>query len=231
MENLMTIHNLNVNFRTPRGRVYALRDINIDVTANRILGIVGESGSGKSTVVWAVTRLLANNAEEPDGEVLFKDQDVFKLKEGELMHYRGEQVSMVFQDPMTSQIPVLSYARQMADIQYRRTGTSTAEKQRIAVDMMRRVGIPDPEKRVMQYPHQFSGGMRQRAAIAMALIMDPPLLIADEPTTALDVTMEAQIIHLLRELKEEFNATVIVVSHNLGLIAQLCDDVVVMYAG
>ena len=231
MENLLTVRNLDVNFKTPRGRVYALRDINIDVVGNRILGIVGESGSGKSTVVWAITRLLANNAEVPGGEVLFRDQDVFKLKEGELLHYRGEQVSMVFQDPMTSQIPVLSYARQMADIQYRRTATSAADKQRIAVDMMRRVGIPDPEKRVMQYPHQFSGGMRQRAAIAMALIMNPALLIADEPTTALDVTMEAQIIHLLRELKEELDATVIVVSHNLGLIAQLCDDMVVMYAG
>lgn len=138
---------------------------------------------------------------------------------------------MVFQDPMTSQIPVLSYARQMTDIQYRRSNTSSIEKRQKAIEMMRRVGIPDPEDRILQYPHQFSGGMRQRAAIAMALIMDPALLIADEPTTALDVTMEAQIIHLLRELKDAFNATVIVVSHNLGLIAQLCDDVVVMYAG
>jgi len=231
MANLLTIHNLDVKFKTPRGRVYALRDINIDVTANRILGIVGESGSGKSTVVWAITRLLAGNAEAPGGEVIFQDQDVLKLKEAELLHYRGEKVSMVFQDPMTSQIPVLSYAQQMTDIQYRRSASGYAEKRRRAIDMMRRVGIPDPEERIMQYPHQFSGGMRQRAAIAMALIMDPALLIADEPTTALDVTMEAQIIHLLRELKEEFNATVIVVSHNLGLIAQLCDDVVVMYAG
>jgi len=231
MENLLTIRDLNVKFKTPRGRVYALRDINIDVTANRILGIVGESGSGKSTVVWAITRLLASNAEAPTGRVMFKDQDVLTLKEWELLHFRGEKVSMVFQDPMTSQIPVLSYAQQMTDIQYRRYHTSSAEKRKRAIDMMRRVGIPDPEDRIMQYPHQFSGGMRQRAAIAMALIMDPALLIADEPTTALDVTMEAQIIHLLRELKEELDATVIVVSHNLGLIAQLCDDVVVMYAG
>jgi oligopeptide/dipeptide ABC transporter ATP-binding protein len=231
MEKLLTISNLNVNFKTPRGRVYALRDINIDVTANRILGIVGESGSGKSTVAWAITRLLAGNAESPTGEVLFQGQDVLNLKEWELLHYRGEKVSMVFQDPMTSQIPVLSYAQQMTDIQYRRSNSGFTEKRRRAIDMMRRVGIPDPEERILQYPHQFSGGMRQRAAIAMALIMDPALLIADEPTTALDVTMEAQIIHLLRELKEEFDATVIVVSHNLGLIAQLCDDVVVMYAG
>jgi len=231
MENLLTIRDLNVKFKTPRGRVYALRDINIDVVVNRILGIVGESGSGKSTVVWAITRLLAGNAEAPSGEVRFQGQDVLNLNERELLHFRGEKVSMVFQDPMTSQIPVLSYAKQMTDIQYRRSTIGSAEKRRRAIDMMRRVGIPDPEGRIMQYPHQFSGGMRQRAAIAMALIMDPVLLIADEPTTALDVTMEAQIIHLLRELKEELDATIIVVSHNLGLIAQLCDDVVVMYAG
>jgi len=201
MENLLTIRDLNVKFKTPRGRVYALRDINIDVVVNRILGIVGESGSGKSTVVWAVTRLLAGNAEAPSGEVRFQGQDVLNLNERELLHFRGEKVSMVFQDPMTSQIPVLSYAKQMTDIQYRRSTIGSAEKRRRAIDMMRRVGIPDPEGRIMQYPHQFSGGMRQRAAIAMALIMDPVLLIADEPTTALDVTMEAQIIHLLRELK------------------------------
>ena len=231
MQNLVTIRDLNVNFKTPRGRVFALRDINIDVASNRILGIVGESGSGKSTVVWAMTRLLANNAEDPTGEVFFQNQNVLGLKENELLNYRGQKVSMVFQDPMTSQIPVLSYAQQMTDIQYRRYSETTEAKRQRAIDMMRRVGIPDPEERILQYPHQFSGGMRQRAAIAMALIMNPALLIADEPTTALDVTMEAQIIHLLRELKEEFKATVIVVSHNLGLIAQLCDDVVVMYAG
>jgi len=227
----MTIRNLDVKFKTPRGRVYALRDINIDVASNRIMGIVGESGSGKSTVVWAITRLLASNAEDPQGQIFFQDQDVLGFSESHLLTYRGEQVSMVFQDPMTSQIPVLSYAQQMTDIQYRRRTSSAAEKRQRAIDMMRRVGIPDPEGRLIQFPHQFSGGMRQRAAIAMALIMNPALLIADEPTTALDVTMEAQIIHLLRELKQEFNATVIVVSHNLGLIAQLCDDVVVMYAG
>ena len=138
---------------------------------------------------------------------------------------------MVFQDPMTSQIPVLTIGRQMTDIQYRRRDVSMAEKRRLATDMMRRVGISDPEERLDQYPHQFSGGMRQRIAIAMALLMNPQLLIADEPTTALDVTMEAQIIHLLRELKESFEGSILFVSHNLGLIAELCDFVVVMYAG
>jgi oligopeptide/dipeptide ABC transporter ATP-binding protein len=231
MANLLEIRDLSVDFKTPRGRVHALRDITIDVPEKKILGIVGESGSGKSTVIWAVTRLLAGNAVVEGGQILFNGEDVLGYGEDDLRRYRGEQVSVVFQDPMTSQIPVLSYSRQMADIQYRRSERSAAEKRRVAVDIMRRVGIPDPEERVRQFPHQFSGGMRQRASIAMALMMDPPLLIADEPTTALDVTMEAQIIHLLRELKDEFEATVVVVSHNLGLIAELCDEVVVMYAG
>ncbi len=231
MGNLLEIRDLSVDFRTPGGRVHALRNIDIEVPENKILGIVGESGSGKSTVIWAVTRLLAGNAVVEGGEIEFQGDDVLGYGEQALTGYRGEKVSVVFQDPMTSQIPVLSYGRQMADIQYRRKGRSAAEKRKVAVDMMRRVGIPDPEERVSQFPHQFSGGMRQRAGIAMALLMDPPLLIADEPTTALDVTMEAQIIHLLRELKEEFSATVVVVSHNLGLIAELCDEVVVMYAG
>ncbi len=231
MADLLEIRDLSVDFKTPRGRVHALRDVNIGVPEKKILGIVGESGSGKSTVIWAATRLLAGNAVVEGGRILFKGKDVLGFGEDDLRRYRGEQVSVIFQDPMTSQIPVLSYGRQMADIQYRRAGRSAAEKRRVAVDIMRRVGIPDPEERVHQFPHQFSGGMRQRASIAMALMMDPPLLIADEPTTALDVTMEAQIIHLLRELKEAFQATVVVVSHNLGLIAELCDEVVVMYAG
>ena len=162
---------------------------------------------------------------------MFDGRDVLGLSESAMMDVRGEKISLVFQDPMTSQSPVLSYARQMTDVLYRRRGMGMAEKRARAVEMMRRVGIPDPESRIAQYPHQFSGGMRQRAGIAMALLMDPMLLIADEPTTALDVTMEAQIIHLIRELRRELEATIVVVSHNLGLIAELCDEVVVMYAG
>ena len=231
MEPLLDIRNLNVDFRTPRGRVHALRDISFRVPKGKIVGIVGESGSGKSTVIWTITKLLAGNAVVESGEAIFNGEDVLKFGESKLLGFRGEQVSIVFQDPMTSQSPVLSYKQQMTDILYWRKGMSDSEKAKRAVEMMRRVGIPDPESRIVQYPHQFSGGMRQRAGIAMALLMDPMLLIADEPTTALDVTMEAQIIHLIRELQAEFDATIIVVSHNLGLIAELCDDVVVMYAG
>ena len=231
MDPLLDIRNLSVDFRTPRGRVHALRDVSFTVPRGRVVGIVGESGSGKSTVIWTLTRLLAGNAVIEGGSAVFDGRDVLGLSESAMMDVRGEKVSLVFQDPMTSQAPVLSYARQMTDVLYRRRGMGMAEKRARAVEMMRRVGIPDPESRIAQYPHQFSGGMRQRAGIAMALLMDPMLLIADEPTTALDVTMEAQIIHLIRELRRELEATIVVVSHNLGLIAELCDEVVVMYAG
>jgi len=231
MSALLDIRNLNVDFRTPRGRVHALRDISFKVPKGKIVGVVGESGSGKSTVIWTITQLLAGNAVVEGGEALFDGEDVLKFDEKKMLDFRGEKVSIVFQDPMTSQSPVLSYGQQMTDILYRRKTMADAEKRRSAVEMMRRVGIPDPESRIVQYPHQFSGGMRQRAGIAMALLMDPMLLIADEPTTALDVTMEAQIIHLIRELQSEFEATIMLVSHNLGLIAELCDEVVVMYAG
>ena len=231
MAPLLDIRNLSVDFRTPRGRVHALRDVSFSVPRGKVVGIVGESGSGKSTVIWTLTRLLAGNAVIEDGTAEFDGTDLLRLSESRMMDVRGENISVVFQDPMTSQSPVLSYRRQMTDVLYRRRSMSMADKRARAIEMMRRVGIPDPESRIVQYPHQFSGGMRQRASIAMALLMDPMLLIADEPTTALDVTMEAQIIHLIRELQREFQATIIVVSHNLGLIAELCDEVVVMYAG
>jgi peptide/nickel transport system ATP-binding protein len=231
MESQLSIRKLGVDFRTPLGRVHALRDVSFEVPKGRILGIVGESGSGKSTVIWTVLRLLATNAIVTGGEIDFGGRNVLDFNDTDLRQYRGEDVSVVFQDPMTSQIPVLTYGQQMLDILYRRRNMNVAQKRKLAVDMMRRVGIADPESRIEAYPHQFSGGMRQRISIAMALMMDPFLLIADEPTTALDVTMEAQIMHLMRALQQELQATLIVVSHNLGLIAQLCDDVVVMYAG
>ena len=231
MSNLLEIKNLNVDFKTPRGRVKVLRDINFTATRGKIIGIVGESGSKKSTVIWAMTQLLAGNGIVNSGEILFDGENVLDFNAGQLKAYRGEKASIVFQDPMTSQIPVRSYAQQMVDIAYRRSDMSMKDKLELAIKMLRHVGIPDPEQRINQYPHQFSGGMRQRAGIAMALQMSPLMLIGDEPTTALDVTMEAQIIHLLRELQQETHATLMIVSHNLGLIAELCDEVVVMYAG
>ena len=230
---LLDVDTLSVDFRTPSGPVHALHEVSLSVPRRRIVGIVGESGSGKSTLVWAVTRLLANNAVVRGGRIRFAGTDVLALAPKELEAFRGSEVSVVFQDPMTSQIPVLSYARQMLDVQHgaRARGRSARQKRRRAVELVRRVGIPDPEERIGQYPHQFSGGMRQRAAIAMSLLMEPPLVFLDEPTTALDVTMEAQIIQLLRELNAGLHATLVLVSHNLGLVAELCDRVVVMYAG
>ena len=231
MDVVLSIRNLSLDFETPHGPVHALRDVSIDVPRNRIVGIVGESGSGKTTVMSAAMRLLANNAVIRAGEVIFNGRDVLAMAPDALRALRGEEITMVFQDPMTSQNPVLSIGRQMTDIQYRRKGVSLGEKRERAVAMLNRVGIADPEERLEQFPHQFSGGMRQRISIAMALLMNPQLLIADEPTTALDVTLEAQIIHLLRELKETIEGSIVVVSHNLGLIAELCEYVVVMYAG
>ena len=230
MAPVLSVKNLSIDFLTPSGPVHALREVNLCVPQNKIVGIVGESGSGKSTVISAVMRLLANNAEIQAGEIDFEGKNILSMKESELRELRGEEIAMVFQDPMTAQTPVLSIGQQMIDIQYRRS-LSKKEKRQKAVDMLARVGIPDPSDRMDQYPHQFSGGMRQRISIAMALMMNPKLLIADEPTTALDVTLEAQIIHLFRELRKSFDGSIIVVSHNLGLIAELCDEVVVMYAG
>jgi oligopeptide/dipeptide ABC transporter ATP-binding protein len=227
---VLAVRNLSVDFRTPRGLVRALRDVSLTVPRGSIVGVVGESGSGKSTLVSTVIRLLSPNAVIRGGEVLFDGRDVLRMDEAALRDLRGRKLSMVFQDPMTSLNPVLSIGTQMIDIQYR-DQLGRAEKRRRAADMLRRVGIPDPVQRLGQFPHEFSGGMRQRIVIAMALLANPDLLIADEPTTALDVTMEAQIIHLLRLLQRDLGGSILFISHNLGLIAELCDEVVILYAG
>jgi oligopeptide/dipeptide ABC transporter ATP-binding protein len=193
------------------------------------MGIVGESGSGKSTLIGAATRLLPENA-DISGAVQFDGEDLLALKSAALRALRGRRIAMVFQDPMTALNPVLSIGQQMTDIQYRDRLSATDKRDRAAA-MLSRVGIPDAAARLSRHPHEFSGGMRQRIAIAMALLGNPDLLIADEPTTALDVTMEAQIIHLLRLLRKDFHGSILFVSHNLGLIAELCDDVTILYAG
>ena len=231
MAGVLEIRNLSIRFATDHGPVHAVRAVNLTVARNQVVGVVGESGCGKTTVISAAMGLLANNASIDSGEVIFEGRDLLELTEPELRQVRGERVTMVFQDPMTAQNPVISIGRQMVDIQYRRRHLDRNAKQEAAVAMLRRVGIPDAETRIAGFPHELSGGMRQRLSIAMALMMSPALLIADEPTTALDVTMEGQIVHLLRELKEELSASILFVSHNLGLVAALCDEVVVMYAG
>ena len=227
---ILQIRGLDVAYRSRRGRLRALRQVDLDVPANRIVGIVGESGCGKSTLISAILGLLAPNARIDAGSIAFEGIDLLKATPGDWARIRGPRIATVFQDPMTSLNPVISIATQMVDIQYR-LAVPDAEKRRRAVEMLDRVGIPDAAHRIDEYAHRFSGGMRQRIAIAMALLMRPALLIADEPTTALDVTLEAQIVHLLKSLKRELDGSILFVSHNLGLIAELCDEVVIMYAG
>ena len=231
MNDVLDIRDLSIRFATDYGPVHAVRGVSFSVPRNKVVGVVGESGCGKTTVISAAMGMLANNADIMSGEVIFEGRNLLGLSEPALREIRGERITMVFQDPMTAQNPVISIGRQMVDIQYRRRSLNRKQKREAAVAMLRRVGIPDPETRIDSFPHEFSGGMRQRLSIAMALMMRPALLVADEPTTALDVTMEGQIIHLLRELQDELAASILFVSHNLGLIAELCDEVVVMYAG
>ena len=212
------------------GSVHALRGVSLSVPQRRIVGIVGESGCGKSTLISAIIRLMAPNAQIRSGSIRLKGAEILELSEAQMRALRGAEISMVFQDPMQTHNPVLTVGRQMIDIQYR-DKLSKTEKRKRAAGMLALVGIPDPEARLNQYPFEFSGGMRQRIAIAMALMAKPALLIADEPTTALDATLEVQIIKRLRELQEEVGCSILFISHHLGVIAELCDEVVVMYAG
>ncbi|RMF37362.1 MAG: ABC transporter ATP-binding protein [Alphaproteobacteria bacterium] len=229
--NVLSVRDLTVEFRTPGGRLRALDRVSFEVGKGRILGVVGESGCGKSTLINAILGLLAENGEITSGTIRMSDgRDLTKLGDAELRAIRGQRISTVFQDPMGALNPVLSIGRQMRDIQYR-LPLSRAEKDARSVEMLRKVRIPDPESRLVQYPHEFSGGMKQRIAIAMALMMEPELLIADEPTTALDATLEVATIELLKELQRDIGCAVLFISHHLGVIAELCDAVIVMYAG
>jgi peptide/nickel transport system ATP-binding protein len=228
---VLQVRDLSIGFRTPRGPVAALRHVNLDVPRGSIVGVVGESGSGKSTLALAIMGLMAGNAEILGGDILFSGIDLRRLSPAGLRDLRGRRMTMVFQDPMTSLNPVRAIGRQMIDIQYRDSNLSIAQKRRRSAEILRQVGLPDPEQQLERYCHQFSGGMRQRIAIAMSLLEEPELLIADEPTTALDVTLEAQIIQLLRDLRQAFNTSILFISHNLGVVAELCDYIVVLYAG
>ncbi|RWK40685.1 ABC transporter ATP-binding protein [Mesorhizobium sp.] len=227
---LLEIRGLSLDFGTPRGRVHALRNVSLDVPGAQVLGIVGESGSGKSTLAYTVMGLLPENAHAIAGSILFEGRDLLNATTQARRSLLGDRLSMIFQDPMTTLNPVRTIESQMIDIQHHER-RSRSEKRARAIEMLHRVGIPDPQSRVGGYPHHFSGGMRQRICIAMALLVKPALLIADEPTTALDATLEVQIIHLLKELQKEIGCSVLFVSHHLGAVAELCDRVAVMYAG
>ena len=229
---LLEVKDLSVSFNTYAGEVQALRGINFSVDRGETLAIVGESGSGKSVTVQTIMRLIPMPPGEiKNGEILFEGEDLVKASPERMRQLRGGKIGMIFQDPMTSLNPTIKVGKQiMEGILIHKNVTKEEAKQQ-AIEMLRKVGIPKPEERFHQYPHEFSGGMRQRAVIAIALSCEPDLLICDEPTTALDVTIQAQILDLINELKKELNIAVILITHDLGVVAETADRVVVMYAG
>ena len=226
------IDGLNVTYQTARGCAHALRDVSIDLSRDRATGLVGESGSGKSTLALAIMGLLPNDAVISASRFLLDGQDV-RLGGARLQaQLRGRSLAMIFQDPMSSLNPLFSIGKQMTETQRAKfPRLARAELRARAERMLTRVGVPDAAERMRRYPHEFSGGMRQRVMIAMALLVEPQLLIADEPTTALDATIEAQVTELLREIRSQISGAILLVSHSLGLVSELCEDVAVMYAG
>jgi oligopeptide transport system ATP-binding protein len=229
---ILEVRDLRTYFKTDDGVVKAVDGISFDLEKGGSLGIVGESGSGKSVTNLSIMRLVAEPpGYYPSGKVLFEGRDMLALSEKELSKLRGNRVAMIFQDPMTSLNPYLTIERQLTEVLELHKKKSRAEARAIAIEMLGRVGIPQPEQRIDQYPHQFSGGMRQRVMIAMALLCEPVLLIADEPTTALDVTIQAQILDLIRSLRDDFGTSVILITHDLGVVAGMTERVAVMYAG
>jgi oligopeptide transport system ATP-binding protein len=228
---LLSVEDLRVEFTTRRGIVYAVNGITFDVARGETLGIVGESGCGKSVTSLAVLGLLARNGRVRSGRALFEGRDLIPMTDRQLRQIRGREIAMIFQDPMTSLNPVLTIGKQIREALHTHFGMNRKEADERAAQLIDRVGIPSAKARLYDYPHQFSGGMRQRAMIAMALACRPKLLIADEPTTALDVTIQAQILALLRELVAEENAALVLITHDLGVVAGMCERVNVMYAG
>lgn len=231
-ENILELKNVVYSFRTYGGEVKAVRDVSFEVRKGEILGIVGESGCGKSVTAQCILRL---NPEPPGffegGEILYKGQDVLKMSNKEIRKIRGGEIGFVFQDPMTSLNPTMKIGAQIEEVFLGRTGVSKKEVKERALEIMRLVGISDVEKRYKQYPHELSGGMKQRVMIAIALVSRPSVIICDEPTTSLDVTIEAQILDLLLDLRDKLGTSIIMITHDLGVISRLCDRVVVMYGG
>jgi oligopeptide transport system ATP-binding protein len=230
-EPLLSVEDLYVQFWTRRGTIHAVNGVSFDIAPGETLGIVGESGCGKSVTALGLLGILPRAGKVVDGSAMFEGRDLVHLSDRQLRRVRGREIAMVFQDPMTSLNPVLTIGRQITEALETHFGMKGKAAQRRAVELLDRVGIPTADKRVRDYPHQFSGGMRQRAMIAMALACRPKLLIADEPTTALDVTIQAQILDLLRALVAEENAALILITHDLGVVAGMCERVNVMYAG
>ena len=231
-QSILEVRDLRVSFSTYAGEVKAVRDVSFDLRWGETLAIVGESGSGKSVTAKSIMRLLPEaNTLIKGGEILFEEQDILKLSEQQMQKIRGSKIAMVFQDPMTSLDPTMKIERQITESLKIHLGLSGQRARERAVELLTLVGISNPEDRIKQYPHQFSGGMRQRVVIAIALACNPQILIADEPTTALDVTIQAQILELLRELQERLGMSVILITHDLGVVAHTAHRVAVMYAG
>ena len=231
-DTILKIENLHTSFRTRAGEVQAVRGVSLDLRRGEILGIVGESGCGKSVTAMSVLKVLPENAFHPEGRILLGEKDLLTLPPREMRKVRGGRISMIFQDPMTSLSPLMKVGRQIEEgIRQNLPRLSGREARAKALHLLQRVHIPDPERRYHCYPHELSGGMRQRVMIAMALSCDPEVLIADEPTTALDVTIQNQILLLLREMCREMDLSVIFITHDLGVVAELCDRVVVLYGG
>ena len=227
---ILEIKDLHISFDTPDGEVRAVTGLNFELYHGETLAIVGESGSGKSQTALAIMGLLSDNG-SAKGTAVFDGQDLMQLSQEELNAVRGKDISMIFQDPMTSLNPYLTIEKQMAEVVMHHQGLGKEEARAHAVEMLRAVRIPDPEERIHDYPHQYSGGMRQRVMIAMGLLCEPQLLIADEPTTALDVTVQAQIINLIAELRKKSSMSIIIITHDLAVVADIADRIIVMYAG
>ena len=230
-EKLLDVKNLHTSFFTHLGEVQAIRDVSFGLDKGEIIGIVGESGSGKSVTSLSIMGLLAYPGRVKDGEILFNGEDLLKKKKSEMRKIQGDHIAMIFQDPMTSLNPLFKIGDQITEAILTHHKIKKEDAKKRALEMLRLVGIPSPEKRFHSYPHEFSGGMRQRAMIAMALSCEPELLIADEPTTALDVTIQAQVLALMKELNERLGTATILITHNLGCASSICDRIIVMYGG
>jgi oligopeptide transport system ATP-binding protein len=228
---LLQVRNLHTSFFTDAGEVKAVNGISFNLERGKVLGIVGESGSGKSVTAYSLMRILTDPGRVTEGEVLFNGEDVLKYSKAQMHTFRGSRISMIFQDPMTSLNPVFTVGNQLREAIHIHTDRTSEQVKERALEMLQLVGVNEPEKRLDQYPHELSGGMRQRVMIAMALACEPDILIADEPTTALDVTIQAQILELMQSLQKKMQMAIIMITHDLGVIADICDEIIVMYAG
>ena len=228
---MLQVKNLCTSFNVDAGEVRAVNGISFNLDKGKVLGIVGESGSGKSVTAYSIMRILVEPGKIVGGEILFNGEDIVKYSKKQMREFRGKRVSIIFQDPMTSLNPTFTIGNQLREAILLHTDRNRAEANARALEMLQLVGVNEPEKRLKQYPHELSGGMRQRVMIAMAMACEPELLLADEPTTALDVTIQAQILSLMGDLRREHGTAILLITHNLGVVAQLCDLVYVMYAG